>query len=85
MFFKIALGKEIHVMNAKEDNITLADLKDFIRKVFKKLPAKFMLTYVDTEGDQITLGNENDIKILNESGFKSVKIIVEETSEEFFD
>jgi len=85
MFFKIALGKEIHVMNAKEESVSLADLKDFIRKVFKKLPAKFMLFYVDSDGDQITLGNENDIKILNESGFKSVKIIVEETSEDFFD
>ncbi len=85
MFFKIALGKEIHVMNAKEGNTTLAELKDFIRKVFKKMPAKYMLTYVDSEGDQITLGNENDIKILNETGLKSVKIIVEETSEDFFD
>ena len=51
----------------------------------KKLPAKYMLTYVDSEGDQITLGNENDIKILNESDYKSVKIVIEETSEDFFD
>ena len=57
MFFKVALGKEIHVMNAKENNTTLAELKEFIKKVFKKLPSKFMLTYVDNEGDQITLGN----------------------------
>lgn len=72
-------------MNAKEGKTTLAELKDFIRKVFKKLPAKYMLTYVDSEGDQITLGNENDIKILNDSDYKSVKIIIEETSEDFFD
>ncbi len=77
MFFKISLGKEIHVMNSKESTVSLTELKDFIKKVFKKLPQKFMLTYVDNEGDQITLGNENDIKILNESDFKCVKIIIE--------
>lgn len=36
---------------------------------------------MDQEGDQIALGNENDIKILHESGMKSVKILIEETSE----
>lgn len=57
MFFKIALGKEIHVMNSKENNASLTELKTFIKRVFKKLPQKFMLTYVDSDGDQITLGN----------------------------
>lgn len=80
MFFKIAFGKEIHVMNPK-DKLTLSQLKEFIRKVFKRLPPKYMLTYIDAEGDQIALGNENDIKILQESEIRSVKIHIEETSE----
>ena len=84
MFFKIAFGKEIHVMNPK-DKTTLTQLKEFIRTVFKRLPPKYMLTYTDSEGDQIALGNENDIAILHESGLRSVKIHIEETSEEFFD
>ena len=80
MFFKIALGKEIHVMNPKEKT-TLSELKTFIRSVFKRLPQKYMLTYMDQEGDQIALGNENDLKLLQESDMKSVKIIIQATSE----
>ena len=80
MFFKIAFGKEIHVMNPK-DKTSLSQLEEFIRIVFKRLPPKYMLTYLDAEGDQIALGNENDITILHESGQKSVKIYIEETSE----
>ena len=77
MFLKIALGKEIHVMNSKDSNVTLTELKDYIKKVFKKLPQKYMLTYIDDDGDQITIGNESDVRILNESGVKSAKIIIE--------
>ena len=84
MFFKVVYGKEIHVMNPKEKT-SLAQLKEFIRTVFKKLPRKYMLTYTDCEGDQIALGNESDIAILHESALGSVKIYIEETSEEFFD
>ena len=64
MLFKIIFGKEIHVMNPK-DKSTLVQLKEFIRTVFKRLPSKYILTYTDAEGDQITLGNESDIAILH--------------------
>jgi len=84
MFFKIVFGKEIHVMNAKETT-SLSELRSFVKGVFKRLPPKYMLSYIDNEGDQITLGNESDVKVLQESGLKSVKLVIEETSEEFFD
>lgn len=59
----------------------MADLKQFIKNVFKKLPAKYTLAYIDSEGDKISLSSEADVAILHESGLNKVKIEIEETSE----
>jgi hypothetical protein len=53
--------------------------------VFKKLPGKFVLTYVDEDSDEITLTNETDFNILLQTGMKTVKIFIKEVSEDFYD
>ena len=64
MFFKVVYGTEIHVMNSKEQ-ITFEQLLKFIKSVFKKLPPRFTLTYLDSDQDIICLVNDSDIQILH--------------------
>lgn len=73
MFFKVIYGSEIHVMNSK-DIITYGKLEAFIKSVFKRLPAKYTLTYRDSDEDMICLLNDVDMKILFESGISKVRI-----------
>jgi len=63
----------------------LSELKKTIPLVFKKLPGKYILTYIDEDTDEITLTNETDFNILLQTGVKTVKIFVKEISEEFYD
>lgn len=44
MLLKIALGKEIHLYNGQ---VTLKEVKAFVRKAFKQAPANFSFSYVD--------------------------------------
>ena len=60
-------------MNSK-DHITYQDLLKFIKSVFKKLPPRFILTYLDSDQDIISLLNDADLQILRESGLQKVKI-----------
>lgn len=71
-------------MNTKEP-LTFSKLDSFVRSVFKKLPAKYTLTYRDSDDDVISLVNDGDIKVLGESGLQKVRIEIEETSEDFYD
>lgn len=73
MLIKIVYSKEIHVMKTTEA-ITFAGLEAFIKSVFKKLPAKYTLTYKDNDDDRISLDKDADVKILFESGMNKVKI-----------
>lgn len=84
MFFKVIYGTEIHVMNSKEP-ITYEKLEAFIKSVFKRLPAKYTLTYKDSDEDMICLLNDVDMKILFESGMNKVRIEIQECSEDFYD
>lgn len=84
MFFKVVYGTEIHVMNSKED-VTYEQIQVFIKSVFKKLPARYTLTYLDSDQDIICLVNDSDVQILRESGLKKVKIEIVESSEDFYD
>ena len=60
-------------MNSKE-HLTFEDLQRFIKSVFKKLPPRFILTYLDSDQDIISLLNDADLQILRESGLQKVKI-----------
>lgn len=46
MIFKVILGKEIHIIKSN-DKPTLAELKKFLPNYFKKLPQKYILSYLD--------------------------------------
>lgn len=84
MLFKVTFDKEIHILkslNAK----TLKDLKGMVPKVFKVFPENFYLTYIDEDGDEITLVSESDYGILLGSEVKSAKIMIREKSEDFYD
>ena len=73
MFFKVIYGSEINVMNSK-DIINYGKLEAVIKSVFKRLPAKYTLTYRDSDEDMICLLNDVDMKILFESGINKVRI-----------
>lgn len=81
MIFKIIHGKEIHVLNRQ---VGFDELAQFVRATFKKLPSKYSLSYVDSEGDTIAITGQSDMDILylNHSKTASLKIIIEETVDE---
>lgn len=56
MLFKVAHEKEIHVINSK-DKSSLIELKKALPTVFKRLPEKYSLSYIDADKDEITLTN----------------------------
>ncbi len=84
MLFKVAFDKEIHIIKS-QTTMTLQDLKLQVPKVFKQHPERFYFTYLDEDGDEITLATEDDFKILLSAKLKSVKIIIKEKSEDFYD
>lgn len=84
MLFKVTFEKEIHIL--KSINVkTLQELKGMIPKVFKIHPPSFYLTYLDEDGDEITLANEADYGILLGTQAKTAKIIIREKNEDFYD
>lgn len=44
-------------------------LLEFIKSSFRELPKNIKLTYLDNEGDEINLCNDEDLKALNETKF----------------
>jgi hypothetical protein len=54
MIFKIALGKQIHIINS-QDKLKISQLFTTIASIFKGLPNRYALTYLDEDGDEITL------------------------------
>lgn len=81
MIFKIVFGKEIHLLNSIT---SYPSLVEGIKGSFKKLPPSFTLSYADSEGDQISVSNQEDFKVLEGANKpeKPVKVIIQETVEE---
>lgn len=79
MLFKVTFDKEIHILKSGNAT-TLQELKSLIPKVFKIYPENFYLTYIDEDGDEITLGTSEDYAILLGSEAKSAKIMIREKS-----
>lgn len=84
MIFKVAFGKQIHLINS-QDKHKLAQLFNFIPSIFKSLPSRYTLTYLDEDGDEITLKEQEDYDVLLGCGLKTVKITIRENLEEFVD
>jgi hypothetical protein len=57
-----------------DDKNTLEKLKTHINSVFRTLPNKYKLTYKNSEGNQISLSNDEDVHLLLQSGQKKVRI-----------
>jgi hypothetical protein len=55
-------------------------LTEGIKASFKKLPAAFTISYPDSEGDQISISNQEDFKIFESSAKtdRPIKITIHE-------
>ena len=84
MVFKLIYGKQIH-LTGSQDKQELCQLRAFIQSHFKALPQKYALTYLDEEGDEITLNDQNDYAILLGNRAKTTKIILREVKQDFVD
>lgn len=82
MIFKVILNKEIHIVKST-DKPTLAELKKFLPSYFKKLPEKYILSYLDEDGDEIVLNDQYDYEILLGSSVKTAKINIKENNDDF--
>ena len=81
MIFKIAYGKEIHLLNSIT---TYQALQHGIQASFKKLPPCFTISYTDAEGDDISISNQEDLTVFENTvkTDKPVKITIQEVKEE---
>lgn len=84
MIFKVALGKQIHLINS-QDKLKLQQILAFIPTIFKNLPRRYALTYLDEDGDEITLKEQDDYDVLLSSGLKTAKILIRENLDEIVD
>ena len=57
-----------------DEQTDLSLLIKVIKSKFKKLPPRFILTYLDSDQDIISLLIDADLQILRESGLQKVKI-----------
>lgn len=65
--YKFVYGQEIHA--CKQEIEKFEKLLDFIKLSFRQLPKNIKLTYLDNEGDEINLCNDEDLKALNQTKF----------------
>ena len=84
MLFKVIYRTEIHLLNSTH-TLTYEELLKFVRSAFSRVPSSFTLTYIDSDEDVISIHNDSDLKILQESGISRVKIIITEDENRFFD
>ena len=84
MIFKVSHNKKIHMINS-DDKKTLEQLKKHIHTLFKGLEFNFNMSYIDADGDQISLIDESDYKILLSSNLKTTKIFVQDVNEDFIE
>ena len=53
--------------------------------VFRSLPKRYALSYLDEDGDEISLKDQSDYEVLLGSGQKTAKVTIRENSEEFME
>ena len=54
----------MHLINR---NVDMTELGQFIRDSFKGVPDTYGLTYLDSDGDLISLSSDDDLKTLYDS------------------
>jgi hypothetical protein len=84
MIFKVQFGKQIHLVNSN-DKLRIDQFLTVLPSVFKTLPNKYSLSYLDEDGDEITLKDQSDYAVLLKSGLKTVRITIRESNEEFIE
>lgn len=84
MIFKVIFGEEIHVLKSSNKQ-KFTEFLSTLPSVFKALPKRYKLSYLDEDGDQITFEDQSDYDVLLSTGQKSVKIIISEINEEFME
>lgn len=53
--FKVKVGKEVRVFQNIEKIESFRQLKEVVRGKFKECPSSFCFTFMDDEGDKITV------------------------------
>jgi hypothetical protein len=61
LYLKITFNKEIHLLTKET---TYVELMKFIRESFKNLPSNFEINYLDGDGDNISISNDEDVHTL---------------------
>jgi hypothetical protein len=79
MIFKVAHGKEIHMLSKQ---VSFSELHAFVLASFRKVPTHFALSYLDNEGDAITISSQEDLDVVYQMKVPSLKITISETNEE---
>lgn len=75
MSIKVQFKKEIHLFKGDK---TYEDLLTFVESSFQKLPTTFILYYLDSDNDNITLSCDEDFLALIETHKGTPKIFIEE-------
>ena len=53
--FKVQYDKEVRIFQNIEKLGSFSQLKEVVRRKFKKCPEAFTFTFIDDEGDEITV------------------------------
>lgn len=77
MIFKVILDKKIHLINLK-DKEGIEELRKAIALSFKITVDSFEMSYIDEDGDEITLNDAQDFAILTSYGLKMMKVKLQE-------
>lgn len=76
MIIKLVLQNQIYITNKSN---SMNELHSFILNRFKMIEENYILTYVDIEGDTITIISDQDLKYINKSNNgKVIKIFINE-------
>ncbi len=50
MIFKVLYGKKIHLINS-QDKSNIKQFSSAIANIFKELPSRYNMSYIDEDGD----------------------------------
>ncbi len=79
--------KNNSVIKIYNGETSFKELANFIKKEFQLSPSRYSLTYVDEDGDTITIGSEEDMssayELNNDKNLLKLKLtLIERTAEE---
>lgn len=81
MIFKVALNNKMRLINFKGKE-SFEELRVAISQSFSLPRNGFEMSYIDEDGDEITLSDEQDFAILTSSDLKTMKIKVKVFNQE---